>query len=257
MRKRFLFLTAVMPFLAAVVIQNTIAAILILAFSQKASYLCFVAAVILCGILFFFWYRNEISGEPRGNIKNIIAARTIGCFVVLGIGCQFFFTGVISMLSPYLVEIFTDYAKVIDNITTGNSILVILLTVFLAPIGEELIFRGMVLHRANRYIPFLGANMMQAVLFGIYHGNVVQGVYAALLGFLLGVIYQKYRSIIAPILLHMLINASAYLAYLLPEKTLSAVVAVVGGICVLAALYLIKPRQRVPFRTSVRMESAD
>ena len=59
---------------------------------------------------------------------------------------------------------------------------------------------------ARQSLPFWGANILQAILFGILHGNWLQGCYAAALGLLLGVVCEKGGSIYYSILLHILFN---------------------------------------------------
>ena len=46
-----------------------------------------------------------------------------------------------------------------------------------------------------------------AILFGVYHGSLLQGVYACALGILIGWSYERFKNIFAPILLHMSANA--------------------------------------------------
>lgn len=78
-------------------------------------------------------------------------------------------------------------------------------------------------------LPFLGANILQALFFGIYHGNIIQGIYATIIGFLLGLLYRRFNSIYASILLHMMINTSIVLVMLFPGSTTSYVVMTVIG----------------------------
>lgn len=248
--KRFLkFLSAALPFLVALIIQYIVWDILVLmndTQDENIRYLYSAAAILACGIVFFFWYRFEIKGEIRGSVKNLLNAKSISFFVILGLGCQLFFSGGMSLLTPYFVKVFSEYSSVLNKISSGSDIMVFLLVVFIAPVSEELIFRGVILRMANRSITFLGANILQAMLFGIYHGNLVQGVYAALIGFLLGYIYYKYRSIVAPILLHMLINSSAYLIYLIPEALEGAILIIVtGSVCILIGLIAINPLKQI------------
>lgn len=62
---------------------------------------------------------------------------------------------------------------------------------FLAPFGEEILFRGFLLQNFKRYgIRF--AIIFSAILFGIYHGNIVQTPFAFILGLLLGYITVSY-----------------------------------------------------------------
>ncbi|MDF2804531.1 MAG: amino terminal protease family protein, partial [Anaerocolumna sp.] len=77
--------------------------------------------------------------------------------------------------------------------------------------SEEFIFRGVTLKKAQKVMPFIGANILQAILFGVYHGNLVQGVYAFILGLFLGFVCYQLQSLLASILLHMVINISGIL----------------------------------------------
>ena len=66
------------------------------------------------------------------------------------------------------------------------------------------------------------ANLIQAVLFGIYHGNLVQGIYAFCIGVLLGYLAERYSSLIIPVMVHALFNLFGTLgveleALILPE----------------------------------------
>ena len=47
-------------------------------------------------------------------------------------------------------------------------------TFVIAPFGEELFFRGVIMGYAKRYMPPAFAILFQGVLFGLYHGNIVQ-----------------------------------------------------------------------------------
>lgn len=79
----------------------------------------------------------------------------------------------------------------------------------LIPIVEEVLFRGIGFRLLRRWIAFPWAMLISAVVFGIYHGNLVQFVYAGICGLLLAYLCEKYDSIIAPILSHMTMNISA------------------------------------------------
>jgi membrane protease YdiL (CAAX protease family) len=249
------YMMAVVPYLAAETIQY-ILFLIITSISSRAEisdrtmYTLYAGIIAVCGILFFFWYRYEIRGEIRGSLKNIVSVKCISLFILLGIGCQFFFTGLMSLIEPLFTEVFADYSETLESLSSGNTVVVLFLMIVIAPVTEELIFRGVTLHKANRQIAFWGANILQAVLFGIYHWNIVQGVYATLLGILLGAVYYKYRTIFAPILLHMLINASSLLAVFIPDTTLSYVIIMAaGGGCIATSLLIIKPAHRVTLQT--------
>jgi membrane protease YdiL (CAAX protease family) len=226
------------------------------ALTKNLIYLIGVVGVIVCGIVFFFWYKREIKGEARGKLKNLFTLKHILLLLLIGVGCQFFITGIMNIIQKYFSRLFANYEEQIKLLTDGNIVIVLLLMIIFAPITEELIFRGMILHKANRYIPFVWANLLQAVLFGIYHMNIVQGIYAAFLGFLLGTVYYKFKTIVASMFLHMVINASSLLVALFPDSRLYYIIYILtGGAVLAAAIILLKPWERlVPVQTETEYD---
>lgn len=211
--------------------------------SYEMRYLYSLVAVAACAIVFVLWYRYETREERCGDIRSLISIKNISLLVLLGIGCQFFVSGLMSFIMPHLGELSETYTEVLKGITSANSLAVFLFTVVIAPVSEELVFRGVILHKAGRTMPFFMANVLQALLFGIVHQNMVQGVYAALLGLLFGYVYRKFHSILASILLHVFVNASSYLVRLLPADSKEIIILMVmaGAIFVALPLYLWKP----------------
>ncbi|MCM1022732.1 MAG: CPBP family intramembrane metalloprotease [Prevotella sp.] len=80
--------------------------------------------------------------------------------------------------------------------------------VILAPIGEELIYRGIVL-RCTAKISQRFAIFFSAFIFGIMHGNPYQFVLGFLLGIPMAVVTIKTGSLIPSIICHMSANAVA------------------------------------------------
>jgi hypothetical protein len=53
--------------------------------------------------------------------------------------------------------------------------------------------------------------MVQALLFAVYHGNLIQGIYAFFLGALLGLISYRAKNLIPCVIFHMALNSSVCL----------------------------------------------
>lgn len=86
------------------------------------------------------------------------------------------------------------------------------------PVAEELVFRGLGYFRMRWKLTFFGAVLASSLYFGWYHGNIVQGVYAFALGLLLAGVYEAYRSLWAPVCLHVTANLTSLLFMgLVPE----------------------------------------
>jgi membrane protease YdiL (CAAX protease family) len=81
-----------------------------------------------------------------------------------------------------------------------------------APIGEELLFRGLVYNALRRRMPVAVAVVLQALAFGFLHPyGLAHAALATGIGLVLGLVYEWRKTLLAPIALHMLQNAAAAL----------------------------------------------
>lgn len=119
-----------------------------------------------------------------------------------------------------------NYQNLIENSgLTEYSLMWVFSTLILPPLVEEMIFRGLI----QKYLECAGmhwilANVVQAVLFGVFHQNLVQGIYAALLGFALGFVAHRYNTLAASMLMHMFYNLMGTLIVDLESRFLPAIV---------------------------------
>ncbi len=81
----------------------------------------------------------------------------------------------------------------------------LLIVVVCAPIAEELVFRKMLVDRVYKYGELLAA-LTSGLMFGLFHGNFQQFVYAFGLGVFFAFIYIRTGKIIYTIVFHMIIN---------------------------------------------------
>lgn len=79
-----------------------------------------------------------------------------------------------------------------------------------SPVAEEMVFRGLIYNRMKRHLRTGAAIVLCGMLFGIYHGNLVQGIYGCVLGIGITLMYEWYGSISAPILFHGAANAGVF-----------------------------------------------
>lgn len=100
----------------------------------------------------------------------------------------------------------------LGNVDT-DSLSMFLYIGIIAPISEELLFRGLVLRGIEPYGKKL-AVIGSAILFGLYHANPIQTPYAILAGLVLGYVALEYHVIWA-IAMHMFNNL--VFAMLLPQ----------------------------------------
>lgn len=80
----------------------------------------------------------------------------------------------------------------------------------LSPVVEEAVFRGLIYNRMKRCFHPKIALVCSALIFGAYHGNIVQALYGAILGFLIAYAYERYGSFTAPVIFHGVANVGIY-----------------------------------------------
>lgn len=79
------------------------------------------------------------------------------------------------------------------------------------PIVEEYLFRGVVYHKLKEIYSKNQSMIFCTVIFAFFHNNLLQIVFALLLGIILILLYEKYQDIKIPILFHCITNLVSFL----------------------------------------------
>ena len=116
-----------------------------------------------------------------------------------------------------LVQNSAGYQRVAQNqygVTFGVGLF---LYTVISPLAEEIVFRGVLFNRLLRHfcgsggLPVSGAVFVSGVMFGIYHGNLVQGIYGCCMGILITWLYERTHDFRIPCLFHGAANCVVYL----------------------------------------------
>lgn len=92
-----------------------------------------------------------------------------------------------------------------ELVLEADPLVVFVFTVLCAPAAEELLFRKLLADRAVKYGEKT-AVLLSGLMFGLFHGNLNQFVYAFTLGMFFAFIYVKTGRIRYTIILHMMVN---------------------------------------------------
>ena len=161
---------------------------------------------VLYGLLFLFLFFNERKTRHQIFLKN--KKMTIGWFAVLTcifLGCQIFCQPVFTLIDKFFNLFGISALSSIEAATAGSTtVSMFIYCGFVAPIVEELIYRGIVLRHLSKYGKTF-AIVASSVLFGVMHGNIPQAIFAIIVGLVLGYVATEY-SIIWSIVLHILNN---------------------------------------------------
>ncbi len=109
-------------------------------------------------------------------------------------------------LIPFPASWVETYAQYSDSLVDGSGSLTVLATVLCAPLVEELVFRGLIYSRLKRGMPTFLAALLSALVFGAAHGTLLHLFFTIPMGLILCLFYEKFRSLWAPIIVHMGFN---------------------------------------------------
>jgi membrane protease YdiL (CAAX protease family) len=159
--------------------------------------------------LAFWWiwlYRRRRGG--RGRVFNFTFRWYNSSIVLLGV-VMILAGGVV--LEPVLA-LFPDKYFEMLNKAIGSGGWAILSTVVLAPVCEEMLFRGLILESIKQKRGATTAVMLSALLFGLAHVPVLpQMLNAFVMGVVLGYVYVLTGSLVSVIIVHAVNNALSYL----------------------------------------------
>ncbi len=168
-----------------------------------------ITAVLIFGL----WYRSVFTAPFKNEKKKAgdrprgFAFRLIISVLFLGIGLYYVTALVVDAAAAVRPEWLENYNSMMQGAGyTDPTLLMILYVVILAPVSEELIFRGLTMRYARRALPFWIADIWQALLFGLMHFNILQGLYAFAMGLFLGYVAHRGKGIRYSVAVHILFN---------------------------------------------------
>lgn len=129
--------------------------------------------------------------------------------LVLGILLNILITYALSLL-PIPESAMSEYSESVGRLDY-LSFIGVFNAIIMAPIFEEVLLRGLIMKTLLRGMPVALALVIQALIFGFLHGQIVWMVYTAAMGILLGLVRLRSGSLFACILLHFSLNASNYI----------------------------------------------
>ncbi len=141
--------------------------------------------------------------------------------VVLFVGEIFDFLIFLIFGPQHYEQVAVHYLKM--SLSSSFLFAIALFTVVIAaPVLEELLFRGFLLNFLKRYLGRMAAIILTSIAFSLFHfstsqnlGNIPLVASLFTLALFLGFIYERQRSLFAPIFLHMTFNIVSILRILI------------------------------------------
>ncbi len=193
------------PLFIYAIVQNVVVffGMFLLPYETYAVLFLLIAALICIPIYYRIYKKDcKLAGEAKRNIP--MGNKDCLAIIISGATLAIALNNIIS-LTP-LPYVFTGYEDTNEVLFSGGMLLQILSAGIFGCIVEEISMRGVAYLRMKRYWGKRRAIILSAAVFGIYHLNVVQAVYAFFLGLFFAWVYERYNSLWAPIIAHMSAN---------------------------------------------------
>lgn len=215
-------------------------------FQWETDILNFVNGLLNLVILYVFFYRvyNKRGGD---DIKSPLFLGKKGLWIVIfGMSSSIALNNWFSMFG--LFETITTYEEVSESIYYGDLWMIFARTAVLAPLLEEMLARGLLYRGISILIGRVPAMVLSSCVFALMHGNLLQGIYAFLLGMMFAYIYDRFdRNLWAPILAHMSANVISVLGTSVPAVSKffgSYYVILTGVMTILMIVSIVKISER-------------
>ena len=198
------------------------------------------SAGVAFSILAFIFFKKKLYYDrfPKIRNKNMKIGKIISIYSV-DFTIEMLCLGIITLLNSTIlkkigISIINSESSVLDEVMDKNAIVGILVIAVLAPIGEEIIFRGIGLGILEMYDK-KSAIIITSLLFGICHGSLLQSVSATIGGIVLGYVCLEY-GLIYSILIHAINNLFVIATSLIDNETIVMIILIAVcylGVCVI------------------------
>ena len=201
-----LFLGTLIIYAVQIIVSAIVKNIPAIAENSNLSFIAGMLPMYIIAFPIIFLMFKKVPVQISGEKKKMKFSHIIVAFFITYAGsylCNF-----ASIMITTIVGIFKQ--SPVDNVMLEvigsiNPLVNFFIVVICAPIMEELLFRKMIIDRTSSYGEGVSV-IFSGLLFGLFHGNLVQFSYAFLIGAFFGYIYIKTKNIVYPIILHMAMN---------------------------------------------------
>lgn len=165
-------------------------------------------------LVFGLWYKKKTAkSKPVKKAGGKISVKSGICLLGIGLFGQYAMSFVLMLIYLAFPAAFARYEELTSSVSLSNSypLLILFLVVILGPVAEEVFFRGVIYGQLREGFSAVPAACISGVMFGIYHKNLVQGIYAAICGIVLACLFEKTHTIWGSIITHVMFNLSSYL----------------------------------------------
>jgi len=191
-----------------------------------------IVAVVVSSLVFFLLRKKRFITDLAAPMAEPLTPKIFMILLLATQAIQLVFGMLIMLIDELLpegVSLTESYGAAMDELMTPTGLLYVIL---IGPVFEELIFRGAILGNLRRF----GDNfaiIISSLLFGFYHGIILQIPFAFIVGLLFGYVAVRW-SLRISIVLHIAVNGLSTLM----ADTGNDDIATAGGLALIACTVL-------------------
>lgn len=186
---------------------------IMLIFYENISLLYVISGIIFTVCVFIIYKKTRlIQFSDIKNKKN--STLTVANVLMSGLFLGAFTNIALNVFEKVIPEKWIEAnQESVNTFRYGKIQMAILSVVVIAPIIEEIVFRGFLYGCMKRLTGKIWiAAIITSIIFGVFHGNILQGIYTATLSFVMIWVYEQTSSIKASMLFHGALNFSSVLS---------------------------------------------
>ncbi len=221
-------------------------------YMEKALIISMISGVLSLCLTVPLFFLDKKKAKREGGLKKYGSVKIVDMLLIfiLGIFACISINYLISISG--LINIFPGYEQLAEMIYESSFFTQLLFTVLIAPVVEEFLFRGIIYKRLTNWCKPLVAGIISSAIFGAIHLNMIQFIYAFIIGMMLAYLYEKYKKIWVPILFHAAANGCSilttkYNVFSSLEATTegTALIVVISTLLMLVMLFVLIKREPV------------
>ena len=165
--------------------------------NSKSLLIILITVIIFLPILFKVFKKYRIKNDFK--FKNIFIPIAFGISISLIYNITLFH---LNNLIPFTNNFEISSIPIVVQIICSG---------ICGPILEELVFRGIVYNKLKEFNKPMSDIILTSIIFGLFHTDIVNAIYAFGVSFILIYLYERYKTLKAPIVMHIALNITIIL----------------------------------------------
>jgi membrane protease YdiL (CAAX protease family) len=171
---------------------------------DKALLIALISDCIALLFLLVFFKARKKNFAAQIHLKKGLPRYAIFPLLIGGV-CLAGFVGLLLNMLPIPESVWEEYNS--EAAMLGNTgMLAIIASVIIAPVSEEIFFRGLVYTRLRKAMPSAVAMVLSSLVFGLLHGQLIWICYAFFVGIAMAIVFERTGTVRATIAVHLAFN---------------------------------------------------